>query len=188
MKRISSLTLFAALAATPALAEEGVPFVSLHNGPFVVLIAFVVFVGVVLYFKVPGMLGAMLDKRAEQIRRDLEEARLLREEAQTILASYERKQKEVQAQAARIVAQAKDEAMKAAEQAKLDLKAAIARRLAAAEDQIASAEKSALREVKDRAVTVAVAAAGDVLSQQISASAANKLIDAAIADVGARLN
>lgn len=188
MKRISMLTLFAALAATPALAEEGVPFVSLRNGPFIVLIAFVIFLGVLVYFKVPAMLGGMLDKRAEQIRRDLEEARLLREEAQAILASYERKQKEVQAQADRIVAQAKDEATKAAEQAKADLKSSIARRLAAAEDQIDSAEKAALREVKDRAVTVAVAAAGDVLAKQMSAAGANKLIDDAIGQVSAKLN
>ncbi len=192
MKRLSTLAALTgglAASAGPALASEAaVPFFSLHNGPFIVLIAFVIFIGVLVYFKVPGMLGGMLDKRAGQIRVDLEEARQLREEAQAILASYERKQKEVQAQAERIVAQAKEEAQLAAAQAKADLKSSIARRLAAAEDQIASAEKAALREVKDRAVAVAVAAAGDVLSQQMSATAANKLIDGAIAEVGAKLN
>lgn len=189
MKRLWILSILSILGAGPAMAsEKGVPFFSLHNPPFIVLVAFLIFVGVLLYFKVPHLLAGMLDKRADQIRKDLEEARLIREEAQVILASYERKQKEVQAQAERIVAQAKSEAEAAAEQAKAELKASIARRLAAAEEQIASAEQGAMREVRDRAITVAVAAAGDLLTQQMNAKAANALIDEAIGQVGSRLN
>ena len=182
-----SLTLLAALAATPALAVEG-PLISLGNNNFVVLVAFVVFIGVLIYAKVPGKITGLLDARAVQIRADLDEARALREEAQTILASYERKHKEVQAQADRIVAQAKDGAMTAAEEAKADLKAAIARRLAAAEDQIASAEAGAVREVRERAVTVAVAAAAELLAKQMTAESAGILIEDAIAQVDARMH
>ena len=83
--------LFALTAASPAFAASG-PFFSLGNTDFVVLIAFIVFIGVLFYFKVPGMIGGMLDKRADDIKSELDEARALREEAQTILASYERKQ------------------------------------------------------------------------------------------------
>jgi F-type H+-transporting ATPase subunit b len=186
MKRLAILAI---LAATPALAEEPAgPFFSLHNPGFVVLIAFLVFLGILVYYKVPGMIGGALDSRADQIRKDLEEARLLREEAQMILASYERKQKDVQAQSDRIVASAREEAVAAAEQAKADLAASIARRLAAAEDQIASAETGAVRAVKDRAVSVAVAAAGDLLAKQMTKTASNALIDKAIGEVSARLN
>ena len=80
------------------------------------------------------MLGGMLDQRAVGIQSEIDEARALREEAQTLLASYERKQKDVQAQADRIVAAAKDEANAAAAQAREDLAESIERRLAAAED------------------------------------------------------
>jgi F-type H+-transporting ATPase subunit b len=182
------LAIFAALTAgSPALAASG-PFFSLNNTDFVVLIAFFVFIGVLVYFKVPGMLTSMLDKRADDIRSDLDEARALREEAQTILADFERKQKDVQAQADRIVAQAKEESEIFAEQAKEELKKSIARRLAAAEDQIASAEAGAVREVRDTAVTVAIAAAGDVVAKGMNATSANKLIDEAISDIGAKLH
>ena len=95
-------TLAALSAASPAFAASG-PFFSLGNTDFVVLIAFLVFIGVLIYFKVPAMIGGMLDKRAEGIKSELEEARALREEAQKVLATYERKQKEVQEQAERIV-------------------------------------------------------------------------------------
>lgn len=180
-------TLLALTAASPAFAASG-PFFSLKNTDFVVLIAFILFLLVLLKFKVPSTLGGLLDKRAEGIQSELNEARALREEAQTILASYERKQKEVQEQADRIVAQAKGDAMAAAEQAKADLKDAIARRLVAAEDQIASAEASAVKEVRDQAVVVAVSAANDVIAKGMTAADGNKLIDAAIAEVDTKLH
>jgi len=176
------------LAAAPAFAAGDKPFFSLANTDFVVTIGFIVFVGILLYFKVPGLVGGMLDKRAETIRAELAEARALREEAQTLLASYERKQKEVQAQAERIVENARDEAVRAAAAAKEDIRTSVARRLASAEEQIASAQAAAVREVKDRAVTVAIAAAQDLIAAQMTAAQGNKLIDESISVVEAKLH
>lgn len=176
------------LAAAPAMAAGDKPFLSLANTDFVVLLGFIVFVGILLYFKVPGIVAGLLDKRAETIRSELAEARALREEAQTLLASYERKQKDVQAQADRIVENAREEATRAASAAKQEILASVARRLATAEEQIASAEAAAVREVKDRAVTVAVAAAQDLIAAQMTAAQGNKLIDDAITVVEAKLH
>lgn len=184
MKKLLPLV---ALMPAPALAAKG-PFLSLGNTDFVVLLAFLLFIAVLFYFKVPDMLGGLLDKRAETIQSELDEAKALREEAQTLLASYERKQKEVAEQANRIVADAKRDAEAAAEQAKEDLKVSIARRLQAAEDQIASAEASAVKEVRDRAVSVAIAAAADVVAAKTSAADQSSLVDDAIAEVAAKLH
>lgn len=186
MKLIQTLSLLV-LSTTPALAASG-PFFSLNNTNFVVTIAFVLFVALIIYLKVPGKVTGMLDDRAAGIQAELDEARALREEAQTILASYERKQKEVAEQSAKIVATAKAEANNAAEQAKEDLKASIARRLAAAEDQIASAEAAAVREVRDTAITVAISAATDVIGSKMTAKDGGTLIDAAIKDVSEKLH
>ena len=184
---MKKLILALSLASQPAFAATG-PFFSLNNTNFVVLIAFLIFVGVLIYMGVPGKITGMLDARAVQIKADLEEARALREEAKTILASYERKQREVQEQSDRIVASAREEATAAAKQAKADLKTAIARRLAAAQDQIASAEAAALRQVRERAVSVAVQVAGDVLAKQMTTETTAVSIDDAIAQVEARLH
>ena len=184
MKKLSILL---ALFATPAMASTGLEF-SLQNTNFVVLIAFIAFIGILIYMKVPAKLTGMLDARAATIKAELDEARALREEAKSILATYERRQKEVQEQADRIVSSARDEALAAAAQAKEDLKASIARRLASATDQIASAEAAAIRQVREQAVSVAVAAAGDVLAKQMTAEAASSSIDDAIAQVEARLH
>ena len=176
-----------AVLASPAMAATG-PFVSLHNTNFIVLLAFLLFVGVLLYFKVPSKVGEMLDKRAAGIRADLDEARALRDEAQSLLASYERKQKEVQEQADRIVANARDEAERSTQAAKDDIAASISRRLAGAEEQLASARAAAVKDVRDRAITVAVAAAKDVIAKQMDATRANALIEESIDTVKAKLH
>ena len=175
------------LMASPALAASG-PFFSLYNTNFVVTIAFVCFVSVVLYLGVPNMLAKMLDARADGIRAELEEARSLREEAKALLASYEKKQTEVQAQADRILEAARVEAAAAADQAKADIVTSVARRLVAAEEQIASAEAAAVKEVRDQAIVVAVGAARDIIASQMTAADGNSLIDDAIAQVGAKLH
>lgn len=185
---MKKLSLILALTATPALAAGSDKFFSLHNTNFVVLLAFLLFIAVLFYFKVPGLLGGMLDKRAEGIASELEEARSLREEAQTLLASYERKQKEVLEQADRIVEAARKEAVVAAEAAKEELEASIVRRLAAAEDQIASAEAGAIRDVRDQATVVAVGAAREVIAGQMTKKNSAAMIDSAIAEVAAKLH
>lgn len=186
MKNLLALPALLAMTA-PALAASG-PFFSLKNTNFVVLLAFIVFILVLIKFKVPSMLGGLLDKRAGEIKSDLEEARALREEAQTILASYERKQKEVAEQAQHIVEHAKKEAAAAAEVAKADIAASIERRLVAAGDQIKSAENAAIKEVRDTAIAVSVGAAEDLIAKNMTAADGNKLIDSAIADVESKLH
>jgi F-type H+-transporting ATPase subunit b len=185
MKKL--LTVLLAVTASPALAATG-PFFSLYNSNFVVLLGFLVFVGILIWQKVPAMLGGLLDKRALQIKADLEEAKALRDEAKALLASYDVKQKEVQDQSARIIASAKAEAEAAAVQAKADLKESIARRLAGAKDQIASAEAAAIAAVRNQAITVAIAAAGEVLAKQSTAASVSASIDAAIAVVDAKFH
>jgi F-type H+-transporting ATPase subunit b len=160
----------------------------LNNTEIVVAIGFVIFVGVLIYFGVPGLLARKLDERSVRIKAELDEARALREEAQTLLAAYERKQKEVRAQAEDIVVAARAEAEKAAVAAKEEIKRSVARRLQTATEQIAAAEQAAIREIKDRAVTVAVAAASDVIRAKMGAADADRLIDAAIAEVGDKLH
>ena len=186
MKKLAAIAA-AGLAASPAFAATG-PFFSLRNTNFIVLIAFLVFVGILLYFKVPARIGALLDQRAHGIRRDLDEAKRLREDAQEIYASFERRQRDVASQAEQIVANAKREAEAQATKAKADLKTSIERRLKAAEDQIASAENDAVRAVRDRAVQAAVAAASTLLAQQVGGGQRSAGIDDAIEDVARRLN
>lgn len=184
MKRLSVLF---ALIASPAFAASG-PFFSLRNTDFIVTLAFLLFVAILIYYRVPQLVGGLLDKRAEGIRNDLAEARRLRDEAQEIYTSYERRQREVKTQADEIVANAKREATLEAEKAKKALQVSIERRLKTAEEQIASAEADAVRAVRNRAIQTAIAAATVILGKQATAEQRRSGIDKAIDDVARRLN
>jgi len=178
IKRVLGASL---LLASPAFAAvEGKPFFSLYNSDLIVLMGFILFSGVLIYLKVPAKVSSLLDARAVTIRSELDEARRLREEALELNASFERKQAEVKQEAARIVEKAKADAQLVAEQTKADIEASITRRLKAAEDQISSAEATALRDVRNTAVSVAIAAAGDVLSKQMDEAQSDVLFQKAL--------
>ncbi len=183
------LSLIALIIASPALAAvEGKPFFSLYNTDLIVLAAFLVFCGILIYAKVPGKVVGFLDARGESVQHELNEARRLREEALELYASFERKQTEVKEQAARIVEKAKADAELVAAQTKADIEASIARRLKAAEDQIASAEASAIRNVREKATDIAIAAAGDLIAKQMDAERSDALVAKAITAAQDRLH
>ena len=150
--------------------------------------AFVLFVGILVYLKVPGMLTGALDERAKNISNDLDQARELREEAQVLLATYQRKQRDALKEAEEIIAHAKEEAMREAEQAEKKLEEAIARRQQAALNKIALAEAQAENEVRDTAIEIAIAAATAVVAQQVRGDRADALVDTAIQDLRRHLN
>lgn len=156
------------------------------DATFWAFIALLIFVAIVIYMKVPGMLGAALDKRANRITGELEEARRLREEAQQLLAEYQRKRKEAEAEAGEIVAAAKREAEVLVKEAKAKTEDYVARRTALAEQKIAQAEREAVNEVRASAVDVAVEAARSLLAGKGTDN--NDLFKQSLAAVKAKLN
>lgn len=158
------------------------------DATFWALVGLILFLVLIAYLKVPGKITAALDNRAERIRRELEEARRLREEAQAVLAEYQRKRKEAEAEAETILSTAKVEAERMTAEARAALDEMIARRTAAAETKIAQAEAHAVAEVRARAAEVAVAAARVMLEDKVKGDVANQLLDEGIAAVKSRLN
>ena len=138
--------------------------------------------------KVHKTIGSMLDKRGEAIASELEQARALREEAQELLAKYQRRQREAEEEAQAIIDQAKRDAKRMAEETRETLDEQLARRTRAAEDKIARAEAQAVAEVRNRTADIAVAAAEQIVRQRLDSQAASALVDKAIVDVRGKLN
>jgi len=172
-----SVHLIAAAEGTPLLLDSRT-WVAI---PVVLFLAFVTYKGA---FKA---LGKSLDNRANAISNELEEARRLREEAQALLASYQRKQKEAEAQAEEIVKQARSDAENMAVQARKDLAERLERRAAQAEAKIASAETQAMGEVKAKAADLAMDTAEKILRTKLTATEKSQLIKDGIAQMGATL-
>ena len=95
---------------------------------FWVAVAFVAFLLVLVYYKVPSLIGKALDDRAEAIRKELDEARRVREEAQNLLADYQRKHRSVSDEAEAIVVQARQEAEAFAQETRRNLQETLERR------------------------------------------------------------
>jgi F-type H+-transporting ATPase subunit b len=150
-----------------------------HDPEFWVAVAFVIVVVGCGYKFAPAITKA-LDDRAARIKAELDEAQRLREDAQKTLAEYQRKQRDALKEAEAIIAQAKNEAERIGKQAAADLEAAIERRTRQAEEKIAQEQQKALAEVRVAAVDIAVAAARQIIAQQLDAQAGGALIDQAI--------
>ncbi len=161
---------------------------SLIDDPqFWVLVAFVITLaaaGKAVYQKI----SAALDERSEGIRSEIEEATRLREEAQELLASYERKQRDAVEETRAIAERAKSEADYLADKAAKDLEAMTERRKRQAKDRIAQAEVSARDEIRAAAIDVAMEASRRILADKMSGDKADALVDAAIKDLPSRLH
>ena len=160
----------------------------MFDATFWALVALVIFLGIVIYMKVPGMITKALDDRAVKIRNELEEARKLREESQALLAEFQRKRTEAEKEAAEIVEAAKREAEMITAEAREKSKEYIARRTSMAEQKIAQAEADAIDEVRGSAVDIAVAAATRILGEKVTAKTASDLFQGSLDTVKARMN
>lgn len=169
-------------------AEAGHAAAPFYADPHIwVYVAFLLVVG--LAFKpVFNAIGAALDGRAAKIKARLDEAHKLREDAQEMLATYQRKQHDAMKEAEEIIAHAKSEAERLSKQAAKDLEEALKRREAQALERIAQAETAALKEVQNVAVDVAMSAAHKVLAQSVSDAQKAALADAAIADLSRKFH
>mgnify|MGYP001285167669 CR=1 FL=1 len=154
---------------------------------FWVAVAFVIFV-VLVYRKAKATIVGALDERAEKIRRELEEAQRLREEAQALLAQSQRRQREALKEAEAIIAHAREEAERLRRAAETDIEEQIRRREAQAMDKIAQAEAAALQQVRDMTVDIAIDATRRILSERLDDKQSAALVDDAIRELPQNLH
>ena len=160
----------------------------MFEAPFWALVALIIFFAIVIYMKVPGLVAGGLDKRAATIKHELDEARRLREEAEALLAQYQRKARDAVTEAAGIIEQAKREADALAGEARQRMEDYVSSRTKMAEQKIAQAEAQAIQEVRALSADVAVDAAQRILAAKTKGEAGTALIDKSIADVKAKLH
>jgi F-type H+-transporting ATPase subunit b len=155
---------------------------------FWVAVAFVIFIGVLLKAGVHRKLLAALDDRSARIKAELDEARRLRDEAQAVLADYQRRRSEADREADAIIAAAREEAERIAVDAHAKVEEFVDRRTRMAETKIVQAEAQALADVRAAAAEAAVAAAEKILTETAKGKVGDELIARGIRDLKAKLN
>jgi len=159
----------------------------LQSAEFWVAVAFVIFVLFMLWKATKPMMAA-LDARAARIKTEIDEAQRLREEAQKLLAEYQRKERDAVKEAEAMLAHARDEARRLREKAAEDLAASVKRREQQALDRIAQAEAQAEAQVRAQAVDLAVAATRRILAEKLDEAQAARLVDEALKELPGKLN
>ena len=163
-------------------------FWSLGSAELWVLVGLLIFVAIVIAAGVPKMVAKALDDKGAKIQSELDEAARLRAEAEAMLAQIRQEKAEAEAQAAEMLAAAEADARRLEAEAKAKLEESLARRQALAERRIAQAEAQATTEVKAVAADLAAKAAQDILTARLAAAKSDPLIDAAIKQIGDKLN
>ena len=181
-------TLISLFCFNPCFAASDAPMFSLANTDFVVAIAFVIFVGVLIYLKVPRVIANLLDNRAETIRSEIDEAHKLLEEAKTLLAKLEREHKENIAKGQDIIQDAKLTSKKILEDSKSEIKDAVARKLAMAERQIKINEKEVINAIRGDLIDAAFKAAQEQIERKVNLKLSNSVVEESIDEIGSRLS
>ncbi len=151
-------------------------FTGLADPALWVAVAFFGFVGVLLWKKVHITIASALDDRADQIKSELDEAKKLREDAQIVLADYQRKQREAETEAEEIIKQAQKEAEILAAETELKLSEQLERRTRQAEEKIERAEHQAIADVQRAAAQLSITAAEHILRNTTSEDMGDRLV------------
>jgi F-type H+-transporting ATPase subunit b len=160
----------------------------MHETENWVAIAFLFFIGLLVYLGVHRKLLDALDQRQTRIKSELDEAKRLREEAETLLAELERKGREAETEAQAIIAGAMAEAERIAAEAKARIEELVMRRTKIAEGKITQAEVQAVADVRSAAAEAAAAAAAKILSAAAKGKVAENLLNQGIEDIKAKFN
>ena len=183
-QRSFMITLLAfALSPGAGYAAGSKKMISLDNTDFVVLISFLIFVGVLVYFKVPAIVASFLDKRSEDIQNEIEKASEILEEAKEILSTIEADHIRTSETIEKMVITAKDRAEEEEEKAKKHIEELMKSKLLSAEGQVRSNERKILEEIEARAIDLSIEKVREKLSKSLSGNDYDKHFDSSIQSI-----
>ncbi len=160
----------------------------LSDATFFVAIGLAVFIGILVWKKIPAMIARMLDEKSAAIAKELDDARKLREDAAALLSSYQRKQRDAEREADDILAGARAEAERIQAEARTQTAQTIERRTRLAEQKIAQAELAALAEVKAATANAAISAARTIIEKRMGDDEARAYANNSLNELRSKLN
>ena len=159
------------------------PTISLNNTDFVVLISFLIFVAVLVYFKVPSLVGAFLDKRSSDIQNEIDKASEILEEAKKILSAIEDDHIKTGETIGKMLETAKSRAVAEEDKAKKYIEELVKNKLISAEGQVMSNERKILEEIENRAIDLSIEKVRIKLSKSLSVSDYDNHLDSSIQSI-----
>lgn len=159
----------------------------MENPAFWVTVAFLIFIGLAAR-PVCRLLATSLDRRAKFIGEEIDQAIALREEAQAVLSTYQKKQRESMREAEEIIQKANLEARRITKEAEADMEETLKKRMKMAMDKIEQAERKAIQDVQDHVIDITVAATKNIIEGKLSGPARDELVRRATNDIQKKLH
>ena len=175
-----SLSVLLFLSQVLHAAPKDVGFFDLNNTNTVVLIAFTLFIGLLIYLRVPQLVAGALDTRIEVVDSQIQKAIAVKDESIELLAAIKRQQAKAKEKAAKIVSDARENSKHDLDQIEIQLSNMISRKLSASEDQIKMVENAAVKKISHKSAEIAVKVAEEYLTEDISSRNQVELIDNSI--------
>ena len=145
------------------------------DATFWVAVSFVLFVGVLLYFKVPQKIFTTLDESINKIKKDVEEAEKLKEEAKNILSDYEAKLDKSKIEIDLMIKNAQKESESNIIKINDQFHKIFENRKKMAEDKIKQMKTEALKEVRNSSIDIAIQALEKIIKNSIDKKKLDKI-------------
>ena len=150
------------------------------DATFWVAISFFIFVGLILYFKIPEKIRSAMDESINNIKKQVDSAEKLKEEAKLILSEHEKKISNSKSEIKLMIDNANNEAEKNILKTNKEFHALMDSRKKSAEERIRQMKDQAFKDIKNASVKIAVESVGQLLKNSLDKSKLDKLFVASI--------
>ena len=157
------------------------------DATFWVAVSFFIFLGVLIYFKIPQKITSTLNNNINTIKTEVSDAELLKEESKNILSEYEKKISSAKAEVKQMVDAATDEADKNVLKTNEEFHIQMENRKKNTEDRIKQMKNQALKDIKNASVKISIQAVEVLLKNSLDKNKLNKIFDSSVEETKAAL-
>ncbi len=152
------------------------------DATFWVAISFLIFIGVLIYFKIPQKIISTLNESINSIKDEVENAETLKEESKNILSEYEKKISSAKNEVKQMIATATEEADKAVLKTNEEFHIQMENKKKNTEERIKQMKNQAIKDIKNDSVKVSIQAVEVLLKNSLDKNKLNKIFASSIED------
>jgi|TARA_B110000444_G_C18756461_1_gene555384 F-type H+-transporting ATPase subunit b len=150
------------------------------DATFWVAISFFIFLGVLIYFKVPQKIISTLDDSIDSIKNEVDSAETLKEESKNILSEHENKISTAKDEVKQMIDAATEEADRAVLKTNDEFHIQMENRKKNTEERIKQMKNQALKDIKNASVKISIQAVEVLLKNSLDKNKLNKIFDTSI--------
>ena len=145
------------------------------DATFWVAISFFIFVGLLLYFKIPSKIRNTLDENIKQIKKQVDDSEKLKEEAKNKLAEYEKKIVSSKSDVKKMISDANDQAEKNMIKSNEIFHRQLEIRKKNTEEKIKQLKSQAIKDVKNASINIAFESIEKLMLNSLDKSKLDKI-------------